>query len=86
VVFPFTHENGSRTKKIEELYLKSNELLVSKLELFLRAITRQFIFGNFSSESNAYLFEIEAFSDIEDSQIGKTDYRQFQNHEKIKRL
>ncbi|MDQ1773062.1 hypothetical protein GQR60_19950 [Labilibaculum sp. A4] len=76
----------SNPKKIEKLYLKSNELLVSKLELFLRAITRQFIFGNFSSESNAYLFEIEAFSDIEDSQIGKTDYRQFQNHEKIKRL
>ena len=75
-----------KPKRLDELYSKSNELLVSKLELFLRAITRQFIFGNFSSESNSYLFEIESFSGIDDKQIGKTDYRQFLNHERIKRF
>lgn len=75
----------SKPQKLDELYSKSNELLVYKIELFLRAITRQFIFGNFSSESKVYLFEIEAFSDIEDNQIGKTDYRKLLNHERIKR-
>lgn len=75
-----------KPQKLEELYKKSNELLVSRIELFLRAITRQFIFGNFSSNSNTFLFEIRSFSDIEDNQIGKTDYRKFQNHESIKRI
>jgi len=70
---------------LDEIYKKSNELLVSKIELFLRAITRQFIFGNFSSDSKTYLFQIESFTDIDDKQIGKTDYRKFQNHETIKR-
>ena len=74
-----------KPKLLDEIYNKSSELLVSKIELFLRAITRQFIFGNFSSNSNTYLFQIEAFTDIEDKQIGKTDYRKFQNHETIKR-
>jgi len=73
-------------KLLDEIYKKTSELLVSKIELFLRAITRQFIFGNFSSNSNTYIFQIEAFSDIEDEQIGKTDYRKFQNHERIKRI
>lgn len=70
---------------LDEIYRKSGELLVSKIELFLRAITRQFIFGEFSSNSKSFLFEIESFTDIEDDQIGKTDYRQLNNHERIKR-
>ena len=73
-------------KLLDNIYKKSSELLVSKIELFLRAITRQFIFGNFSGDSKTYLFQIESFTDIEDKQIGKTDYRKFQNHETIKRL
>ena len=72
-------------QKLEELYKKSNELLVSRIELFLRAVTRQFIFGNFSKESSTFLFNIESFSDIEDIQIGKTDYRKFGNQERIRR-
>ncbi|RXQ96621.1 hypothetical protein EO244_03065 [Ancylomarina salipaludis] len=74
-----------KTNSLEVIYEKTSELLVSKLEVFLRAITRQFIFGNFSSESNQYVFSIESFTDIDDNQIGKTDYRQLQNHEFIKR-
>lgn len=74
-----------KPQKLEELYKKASELLVSRIELFLRAVTRQFIFGNFSSESSTFLFQIESFSDIEDNQIGKTDYRKFKNHEAIKR-
>jgi len=72
-------------KKLEILYQKSGELLVSRIELFLRAVTRQFTFGNFSSNSKTFLFEVDSFSDIEDHQIGKTDYRLLQNHESIKR-
>jgi hypothetical protein len=72
-----------KPKLLDDIYKKSNELLVSKIELFLRAITRQFIFGNFSSDSKTYLIQIESFTDIDDKQIGKTDYKEFQNHETI---
>ncbi|MEO9965053.1 MAG: hypothetical protein ABJF11_04645 [Reichenbachiella sp.] len=72
-------------KKLDEIYLKSNHLLVSKIEVFLRAITRQFIFGDFSSDSKRFVFEIESFTKIEDNQIGTIDYRRFENHERIKR-
>ncbi|NOQ72688.1 MAG: hypothetical protein GQ574_11830 [Crocinitomix sp.] len=72
-------------KKLEMIYQKSNELLVSRIELFLRAVTRQFTFGNFSSNSKMFLFEVDSFSDIKDNQIGKTDYRRLKNHERVKR-
>ena len=74
-----------KPKRLDEIYNKSNELLVSKIELFLRAVTRQFVFGNFSNDSTTYLFQIKSFTDIKDEQIGKTDYRKFDNHEGIKR-
>jgi len=74
-----------KPQKLEELYKKSNELLVSRIEFFLRAITRQFIFGNFSRDSSTFLFQIESFSEIKDNQIGKTDYCKFRNHERIRR-
>ena len=70
---------------LDGIYEKANELLVSKLEEFLRAITRQFIFGNFSSESKTFVFQIESFTNIKDDQIGKTDYRVLKNDERIKR-
>jgi len=70
---------------LDSIYEKGNELLVSKLEEFLRAITRQFIFGNFSSESKTFVFQIESFTNIKDEQIGKTDYRILKNDERIKR-
>ena len=75
----------AKPQKLEEIYQKSNELIVSKLELFLRAITRQFVFGNFSKDSKVFWFQIEAFSEIEDNHIGKTDYSKFENNEPIKR-
>ena len=70
---------------LDGIYEKGNELLVSKLEQFFRAITRQFIFGNFSSESKTFVFQIESFTNIKDEQIGKTDYRILKNDERIKR-
>ena len=74
-----------KPENLDDLYKKSSFLLVSRIELFLRAITRQFIFGNFSSNSSSFIFEIDSFRDIDDNQIGKTDYRTFENHEIIKR-
>jgi hypothetical protein len=71
--------------KLEELYVSSNKQLVIKLELFFRAITRQFIFGNFSNESKTFIYQIQDFTDIEDDQLGKTNYSNFKNHERIKR-
>jgi hypothetical protein len=59
----------------DSLFQKSNELIVSRLELFLRAISRQFIFGDFSKDAKSLMFEVESFSQIKDVQIGKTDYK-----------
>ena len=70
---------------LDSIYEKANELLVSKIEQFLRAITRQFIFGDFSSESKTFVFQIESFTNIKDEHIGKTDYRILKNDERIKR-
>lgn len=75
----------SDPKKLDFLYQTSNTLLVVKLESFFRALTRQFIFGNFSSNSKTFLFEIEDFTDIDDEQLGRTNYGNFENHEWIKR-
>ncbi|MEQ9426686.1 MAG: hypothetical protein RJQ09_19845 [Cyclobacteriaceae bacterium] len=75
----------SDPKKLDFLYETSNRLLVAKLESFFRALTRQFIFGNFSSNSKVFLFEIEDFTDIDDDQLGKTNYGDFKNHERVKR-
>lgn len=69
------HKMVQDPKSLDSLYEKSNELIISRLELFLRAITRQFIFGNFSKDSNTFIFEIEPFRDIDDKDIGKNDYR-----------
>lgn len=62
-------------KLLDSLYEKANELIISKLELFLRAITRQFIFGEFSKDAKMFTFEIEPFRNIDDDKIGKVDYR-----------
>lgn len=71
--------------KLDELYKKSSELLVVRIEQFLRAIARQFIFGTFSKDSKMFLFDISVFSDIDDNQLGQTDYRKYQPNERIKR-
>ena len=72
-------------RQIDKIYLETNQEIIIRLEKFFRALTRQFIFGNFSSESKTFLFQIEAFSAIDDNQLGNTDYRQFEIYESIKR-
>lgn len=72
-------------KQLEKIYSDSNREIVIRLERFLRALTRQFIFGNFYNDSKKYFFQIEDFTDIEDSQLGITDYGKFKYHERIKR-
>jgi hypothetical protein len=66
---------------LDDVYLKLSELIVSKLELFLRALVRQFIFGNFSKGSKTYMITISSFFSIDDNLIGKTDYRKINNNE-----
>lgn len=72
-------------KELERSYEVTNREITVRLEKFFRALTRQFIFGNFSSNSKTFLFEIESFSDIDDNQLGKTDYRKYEIYERIKR-
>lgn len=66
---------------LDDVYLKLSELIVSELELFLRALVRQFIFGNFSKDSKTYMITISSFFSINDNQIGKTDYTKINNDE-----
>lgn len=70
---------------LDKIYADSNRELIISMEIFIRALTRQFIFGNFSSDSKSYWIHISDFSDIDDNQLGKTDYRGFKNHEFISR-
>ncbi len=60
---------------LEKMIQNSNVLLVSRLEMFFRALARQFIFGGFSNQSKMFAFQIQDFSDLEDSELGKRDYR-----------
>jgi len=75
----------SDPKQLDRIYTDTNQEIIIHLEKFFRALARQFIFGAFSSNSKIFLFQIEAFSDIDDNQLGNTDYRQFEIYESIKR-
>ena len=68
-------------KLLDEVYIKLSELIVSKLELFFRALVRQFIFGNFSKDSKTYMITISSFLSINDNQVAKTDYTKINNNE-----
>jgi hypothetical protein len=70
---------------LEELREKSIEIIVTRLERFFRAIARQFVFGDFSSDAYIFVGEVGVFSDIKDENLGKTDYRKYRNGENIKR-
>ena len=61
--------------KQTKVYIDINQEIVIRLEKFFRALTRQFIFGDFSSKAKTFLFQIELFTNIDDNQLGKTDYR-----------
>lgn len=79
------YEMVVKPEYLSEMYQKSNELIIKELEQFLRAIARQFRLGSFSKESRIYAFQTMEFSDINDDQLGKTDYRQYESHEWIRR-
>jgi len=75
----------SDPKQLDKIYFDSNKEIVIRLEKFIRALTRQFIFGNFYKDSKTFVFQIDDFTDIEDKQLGMTDYGKFKSHERIKR-
>lgn len=70
---------------MDSIFQSSNTEILIRLERFFRALTRQFIFGNFSSESKTYIFQIEDFSGIDDNQLGTTDYGKFDINKRINR-
>ena len=72
-------------KQLVKIYAESNKEIVIRLEKFFRALTRQFIFGNFYKDSKTFVFQIEDFTDIKDNQLGLTNYEFYKNHESIKR-
>ena len=73
------------SKTMEQLYVDTNRAIIIKIEKYLRAVARQFRFGQFSSDSRFFLFEFETFSDIDDKTLGEVDYRQFSINQRVKR-
>lgn len=61
-------------KRLDELYDQINNIITSKIELFVRALARQFTFGNFSKESKTLVFQISPFLKIQDENIGNKKY------------
>jgi transposase len=61
--------------QLDKIYSDTNKELIIRLEKFFRALTRQFIFGDFSKDSNMYVSQIQDFSDIDDNKLGKIHYR-----------
>ncbi|KAA6330972.1 hypothetical protein EZS27_020377 [termite gut metagenome] len=59
------------SNQLDNIYRDLNEEIIIRLEMFFRALTRQFIFGKFSQN----WYNVYFFSDINDEQLGKTNYR-----------
>lgn len=72
-------------RKLDFLFETTNSIIVSELEKLLRALTRVILNDKFSKNGKSLMFEVEVFSDIEDSQLGKTDYNSFELHQWVKR-
>ena len=71
------YEILSDPKNLEKIYSDLNKEFIIRLELFFRALTRQFTLGNFSTDSKIYYFQIKDFVEIRNSELGETDYRTF---------
>ncbi|NVK83342.1 MAG: hypothetical protein HWE21_03420 [Cytophagia bacterium] len=72
-------------KSLNAIYKTINKELIVLIERFVRALCRQFVFGNFSKESNKFLIVISDFYLIEDEQLGHTVYSEFPIYEQISR-
>lgn len=55
-------------------YYKMNNQLKALVELFTRAIARQFIFGSFQSESRRFIADLSPFYELDDDELGNTKY------------
>ena len=75
----------SDPEQLDRVFSDSNKEIIIRLERFLRALTRQFLFGDFSKESKTFIFQIKDFTHIEDEQLGLTDYGKFKNIKRKKR-
>lgn len=53
---------------------RMNRQLKALVELFMRAISRQFVFGAFQSESQRFVADFSPFHRIEDADLGTREY------------
>lgn len=74
-----------RSGTLEDLYEQTNKAIIVLLEEYFRGLTRQFIHGAFSSKGRLFYYQLSDFSDLEDEQIGKIDYRLTPIHQKLRR-
>lgn len=76
----------TQPQKLSEVYKNSTKQIVIEMELFIRALTRQFEYGNFSKKTKVfYFFGMKDFIDLRDEHLGRTNYGRFHNHEFVKR-
>ena len=70
--------------KIDDLYINSSQQIVILLEIFIRALARQFTLGKLSRKSNGLSMALDDFEYIEDHQLGTRDYTKYLPHERIR--
>ncbi len=68
------YESLSDNNYLDKMYSRSNTLIISKIELLLRDISKQFMNGSFSDQSKNHVCAIMHFLKLDDNQIGKTIY------------
>ncbi len=61
-------------KTREEAYRTINKELKALVESIIRALSRQFIFGNFSSQSRRFIADLSPFYKLEDKNLGVNHY------------
>ena len=70
---------------LESIISNSNQLILERLERFIRAVVRQLIYGKIYSNSGQFVFQVADFLNIADNQIGKTNYNDFAIYESVRR-
>lgn len=70
---------------LESIISNSNQLILERLERFIRAVIRQLIYGKIYSNSGQFVFQVADFLNIADNQIGKTNYNDFAIYESVRR-
>ena len=62
------------SKNLNDFYKRLNQKIITKLELFVRALVRQFTLGNLGSEAKTYTGIISKLLFLSDEDLGKSNY------------